>query len=104
MCSTFSTVGSEVRIFCAVDSDGPHERNVSKVKIKVSQMCFNPRVKAAQLQRSSVRVCRDSVSPLTVPYGVRLYSLVPGLLSLNTAAGVYRDLSLNCQRHLVFVE
>lgn len=49
-------------------------------------------------------VCRLRRFPLKEPHRGRLYSLVPGLLSPNTAAGVYRDLSLGCQKHLVFVK
>lgn len=49
-------------------------------------------------------VCRLRRFSVKEPHRGRLYSLIPGLLSPNTAAGVYRDLSLGCQKHLVFVK
>lgn len=81
--------------------------NISKVKIKVPQMCESNTspLEQAPVNFSVQCTCLSRQRfPLKVPYGVRLYSLVPGLLSLNTAGGVYRDLSLNCQGHLVFVK
>lgn len=77
-----------------------------KVKIKVSQLCLSPRqTSPCSDSPETVYVFVQAAFPaLQVPDGVRLYNLVPGLLSLNTAGGVYIDLSLNCQQHLVFVE
>lgn len=104
----FNTVRSEMRILCAVNSNGPHESKVSEVKIKVSPETWSQNPSLLRQPRVNISVQCTCLSrqrfPLKVHYGVGLYKLVPGLLSLNTGGGVYRDLSLNCQRHLVFVE